>query len=618
MDFKKRRRLLKKHTQMSFGGKLVHDFLLPFLSPTPTPSVTPTLTPTSSVTPSVTPTKSVTPTQTPTKTPTPTATPTTTNTPTPTLTPTNTATPTVTPTVTKTPTVTPTKTPTPTATGTPALTPTNTVTPTKTPTRTPTPTPTNTVTPTLTPTATITPTTTLTTTPTVTPTNTVTPTLTPTNTSTNTPTPTPFFPDSPTPTPTVTPTQTVTPTNTVTPTETVTPTPTQTVTPTNTVTPTETVTPTPTQTVTPTNTVTPTPTQTVTPTQTPLPPDAWVISTLPQGTWTDVEYCDNGTLIAAGNNRYSYSTNNGTTWTVAPIPINPDTGNEVYNALTCGGPANNHMWVIFESRSYAPYGSKNFYTTFNPATGLTQHSTSPSLSTLTFCDAIYSSYHGKYIAAGSKDGRYTNYAVGAYSTDGINWLSANYLDYSGTPLLDAYGFDGGMSQGTNMPNQRLVVCSGGPNSKFGYSDDGMTWTQGRYQSSTSPLGQDLQTGCNWIDTAYGTNTNLPLSGRYVAANLNGSTSQFPFAYSDDGINWYGVQSTGSDINKNWRTIGYGNGYFVAFAAEYQAKSVNGINWTVYNDLPTAQAFYDVCVADNRFVSVIYNSSSGGSAYSNFI
>jgi hypothetical protein len=96
------------------------------VTPTPTPSVTPTVTPTNTITPtpSVTPTNTITPTETPTNTPTVTPTQT------PTETPTNT--PTVTSTSTPTPTPTPTVTPTASVTPTPTVTPTNTVTPTST------------------------------------------------------------------------------------------------------------------------------------------------------------------------------------------------------------------------------------------------------------------------------------------------------------------------------------------------------------------------------------------------------------------------------------------------------------------------------------------------------
>jgi len=118
-------------------------------------------------------------------------------TPTPTYTPTHTYTPTLTPTVTLTPT------PTPTVTLTPTLTPTITLTPTETPTETPTltetptfgpsPTATRYMTPTrtLTPTRTYTSTRTITNTPTITYTPTITPTRTPTHTPTVTNTPTP-------------------------------------------------------------------------------------------------------------------------------------------------------------------------------------------------------------------------------------------------------------------------------------------------------------------------------------------------------------------------------------------------------------------------------------------
>jgi hypothetical protein len=134
---------------------LVDDGVYP-LTPTPTPSITPTATPTptASVTPTLTPTASVTPTVTTTSTITPT--PTTSVTPTVTATSTATPTPTVTSTATPTPTVTSTETPTPTVTSTPppsaTPTPTNTETPTPTPTNTETPTPTPTITPTITPT----------------------------------------------------------------------------------------------------------------------------------------------------------------------------------------------------------------------------------------------------------------------------------------------------------------------------------------------------------------------------------------------------------------------------------------------------------------------------------
>jgi hypothetical protein len=142
-------------TSFITGIVLTNEGVFPPVNVTPTssgipvtPTTTPTNTPTVTQTPSASATIGLTPTATETTTPTPTTTQTNTptNTETPTNTPTNTETPT--PTVTETPTNTPTNTETPTNT------PTNTETPTPTVTETPTNTPTNTETPTPTPTPT--------------------------------------------------------------------------------------------------------------------------------------------------------------------------------------------------------------------------------------------------------------------------------------------------------------------------------------------------------------------------------------------------------------------------------------------------------------------------------
>ena len=163
---------------------------------------------------------------------------------TPTQTPTPSVTVGLTPTATQTPTQTPTntQTQTPTNTNTQTQTPTNTNTPTDNVTDTPTPTPTQTPTPSVTATGTLTPTPSVTATVTQTTTNTQTPSVTPTDTPEVSPTPTPTT--TPTTTTTLTATETETPTPTLTPTQTETPTNTPTVTPTNTQTGTPAVTPT--------------------------------------------------------------------------------------------------------------------------------------------------------------------------------------------------------------------------------------------------------------------------------------------------------------------------------------------------------------------------------------
>lgn len=100
--------------------EMFNGYTIPLDCPTPTPTITPTITPTPSITPTTTPTPSITPTLTQT----------------PTETPSVTSSPTVTPTVTSTQGALPSETPTstPTNTPTPSITPTNTLTPTPTPT----------------------------------------------------------------------------------------------------------------------------------------------------------------------------------------------------------------------------------------------------------------------------------------------------------------------------------------------------------------------------------------------------------------------------------------------------------------------------------------------------
>ena len=201
-------------------------------------------------------------------------------------------------------------------------------TPTPTITSTVTPTVTSTSTPTVTPTQTITPTNTETSTPTVTPTNTETPTNTPTNTETSTPTVTPTNTETPTntptntetSTPTVTPTNTETPTNTPTNTETSTPT----VTPTNTETPTNTPTNTETSTPTVTPTNTETPTNTPTNTETPTPSVTATQTETPTNTPTNTE-TSTPTVTPTNTETPTQTPTNTETSTPTVTPTNTET-----------------------------------------------------------------------------------------------------------------------------------------------------------------------------------------------------------------------------------------------------------------------------------------------------
>ena len=330
----------------------------------------------------------------------------------------------------------------------------------------------------------------------------------------------------------------------------------------------------------------------------------WVQKNLATAPWSEIAYGPTNTLVAAGSNRYSYSTDNGDTWSNTITPINPDAGNESYNALCYGS---NGTWSLIESLAYLPSGSRYSYTSVDPVTGWTPNTLTHPLSVLDYYDVLYSSYHNKYIAIGTKSGRVANNIVGMYATDAVNWLSAGYISSNGNVIADGLGFTGGIVEGINMPNNRLVATGFASNHKFGYSDDGVTWKQGNYSSS-------LRTGHNWTDVAYGhDNVNLPLSGRYVAVNTDGGTAQFQFAYSDNGIDWTGVGYTSSDLKKSWSTITYGNGYFVAITFGAQAMSIDGKNWVSFDNVPSTVRITDVTIANNRFVGIKNNQAGGNNA-----
>lgn len=335
---------------------------------------------------------------------------------------------------------------------------------------------------------------------------------------------------------------------------------------------------------------------------------AWIEKNLATGPWSEIAYGPTNTLVAVAPNSYSYSTDNGNTWASPITPINPAVGSEIYNAVAWG----NDAWIMLEGLTYSPYGTQNFYTSVDILTGWTQSTMAPELTSLVFRDCQYSSYHNRYIAIGSKDARFTNQLCGAYSTDGINWLSGGYL-LNGVPDSNDQGFDGNLVEGQHMLNHRLVACGSSGNHKFGYSNDGgSSWNRGNYLSVNSPLGQNLQTGHAWTQVAYGYdgNVNLPLSGRYVAVCSSGSTSTYQFAYSNDGIGWYGVSYASSDLKRNWNSVTYNNGYFVAIDINYQALSRDGINWIVFGNVPTTVPISDVTAANNRFVGIKNNQLGG--------
>lgn len=351
----------------------------------------------------------------------------------------------------------------------------------------------------------------------------------------------------------------------------------------------------------------------------------WVSRPLTIRPWTEIAYGPTDTLVVAGNNSWSYSINNGNTWS-AVADFKPSTSPETYNSLTYGPSG----WVLCELEAYGNYSSKNFYTSNNVLTGWTMRTTQHPFSGCNWFDIMYSNYHNRYIAVGALiRGPVVDYAtkteyvgltsiISMYSTDGVSWLSGNFT-IGGVSNDHQAGFSA-IEEATGMSNYRLIGCSGGGSTKFGYSNDGgKNWTQGNYNMNQADVSKrvNLQTGGNWVDVAYGTSASLPLSGRLVGVNQSASSS-YQFVYSDDGINWYNSNYNGIAV-KGWRNVVFGNGYFVALSESggWQAMSIDGLNWSLYQNMPSASTYIDTTVANNRFATVI-NFGSIGAATADFI
>ena len=105
------------------------------------------------------------------------------------------------------------------------------------------------------------------------------------------------------------------------------------------------------------------------------------------------------------------------------------------------------------------------------------------------------------------------------------------------------------------------------------------------------------TSRNWYSVCYG-------NGMFVAIAFDSNY----FAYSTDGINW--TETNNRLTVRPWRSVCYGNGKFIAVASgtNYFAYSTDGITWTESTISDTSRNWYSVCYGKDKFVVVTYNSN----------
>ena len=120
-----------------------------------------------------------------------------------------------------------------------------------------------------------------------------------------------------------------------------------------------------------------------------------------------------------------------------------------------------------------------------------------------------------------------------------------------------------------------------------------------YEYGSKPVwmeGMISETPRNWVSVCYG-------NGKFVAVVFNSNY----FAYSTDGINW--TETYNGLTSRRWKSVCYGNDKYVAVASSdnYFAYSTDGINWTEGTISDTSRSWYSVCYDNGKFVAVEYDS-----------
>jgi hypothetical protein len=136
-----------------------------------------------------------------------------------------------------------------------------------------------------------------------------------------------------------------------------------------------------------------------------------------------------------------------------------------------------------------------------------------------------------------------NYSVTAVSTNGITWTTGNIPT----------GFWQDVAYGNNV----FVAINGYPGNRSAYSTNGLTWTQ-----VTLPITRA------WRSINYANNI-------FIGAAIGSSTSQI--VTSTNGITWAIRTLPTAQV---WWEATYGINTFIILGASTNAKSTDGVTWTV--------------------------------------
>jgi len=199
--------------------------------------------------------------------------------------------------------------------------------------------------------------------------------------------------------------------------------------------------------------------------------------------------------------------------------------------------------------------------------------------------------NGKFVAVGYEIDHSSSPALIiskiAYSTNGINWITANNNPFNNDNILAiTYG------------SGKFVAV--GENGKIAYSENGIHWTA---VTIMSPSNQYDNVTINAI--AYG-------GGKFVAVG-----SSCIMAFSEDGRSWTPV-----NVNYTFNTIAYGDGKFVAGGGVDNDKIIaylsNDSSWhNVNQDIFSGHndSINTIVYGGDKFIAGGEDSSGGKMAYS---
>lgn len=268
-------------------------------------------------------------------------------------------------------------------------------------------------------------------------------------------------------------------------------------------------------------------------------------------TWTALGY-GNGTFVALAPDPSTdtmYSMDNGVTWktgssSVASIWSSVCYGNSIFVAVSASVTANGVMtssdgitWTTRTSAAVNTWNSVCFGAGIFTAVGYGAVMTSPDGITWTLRTtgvpnknwASITFAIGLFVAVTTESGSTANVIT---SPDGINWTAQVGANTNGWRSI-VYG-----------QSVFVAVSNSGAGVRAMTSQDAVTWTE-------RPSAANL----DWTGVAFG-------SGGFVAVANTGSTQQV--MASPNGFNW-ALQSTAYS-SKNWQTVIYGNGIFMAVNA----------------------------------------------------